>query len=211
MEKYHQLICELTIINPKTILEIGSMDGNDANKLKNYFNLTDSDVWVVEPSSTQQVIIKNTYPNFNLITDAIYSERGQMIFNQVNGPDAGTSSLYDRTDSWYELQGGGLVKRTVNTITGEDLLNIINKPIDICKLDVEGLSYEVLNSFGDKLHQIKSFHLESEHKEVWKGQVLYEKIKEFLISKNYKEIYFEYVAGGRLQSDSVWVLNELIK
>jgi FkbM family methyltransferase len=211
MEKYFQLITDFTSINPRTILEIGSMDGNDANKLKNYFNLNESDVWVVEPSSTQQEIIKNNYPNFNLITDAVYSERGQMTFNQVNGPDAGTSSLYDRTDSWYESQGNGLIRRIVNTITGEDLLNMINKPIDICKLDVEGLTYEVLISFGDKLTQIKSFHLESEHREVWRGQRLYQDTNIFLTSKNYKEIYFEYVAGGSLQSDSIWVLNELIK
>jgi FkbM family methyltransferase len=211
MDKYYQLINDLTIIEPKTILEIGSMDGNDAFKLKTSFNLSDSDVWVVEPSSTQQEIIKNNYPTFNLITEAIYYERGEKMFNQVNGPDAGTSSLYDRTDSWYELQGNGLVKRMVKTITGEDLLNIINKPIEICKLDVEGLTYEVLKSFGDKLTQIKSFHLESEHREVWKGQILYNDIKDFLISKNYKEIYFKYVADGDLQSDSVWVINDLLK
>ena len=34
MVNYYNLITEFTTITPKTILEIGSMDGNDANKLK---------------------------------------------------------------------------------------------------------------------------------------------------------------------------------
>ena len=48
------LIKTKTNISPKTILEIGSMHGHDANTLKNEFNLNDSDVWVVEPNPHQQ-------------------------------------------------------------------------------------------------------------------------------------------------------------
>jgi len=210
LETLYKTITELTSIIPKTILDLGSMDGNDANKLKRFFNLTDNDIWVVEPSSTQQDVIRQNYPNFNLVTEAIYSESGIKKFNQVNGYDAGTSSLYNRVDSWYELQGQGLVKRNVNTITGIDLINRINKPIDICKLDVEGLSYEVLKSFGDSINTIKSFHVECEHKEVWENQYLYNDVSNYLISQNYKQVYFKFVADGDLQSDSIWVLNEFL-
>lgn len=211
MDIFHKLITEETNIEPKIILDIGSMDAEDANKLKVLFNLLDNDVWVVEPSTSQQVIIKNKYPNFNLITEAVYIESGIKEFNQVNGYDAGTSSLYDRVDSWYELQGTGLEKRLVKTITGYELLEIIKKPIDVCKLDVEGLTYEVLNSFGSSLSKIKSIHLECEHKEVWKNQHLYDDVKNFLVSKNYKQIYFKFVSDGDLQSDSIWVLNDYLK
>jgi FkbM family methyltransferase len=210
MEILFKLITEQTNIVPKTILDLGSMDGEDANKLKNLFNLTDNDIWIVEPSTTQHAIIKETYPNFNLVTEAIYTEEGVREFNQVNGPDAGTSSLYDRVDSWYELQGKGLEKRLVNTITGYELLQRINNPIDVCKLDVEGLTYEVLISFGDDLFKIKSFHIECEHKEVWENQRLYDEVKDYLISKNYKQIYFKFVADGDLQSDSIWVLDKYL-
>ena len=211
MVNYYNLITEFTTITPKTILEIGSMDGNDANKLKELFLLNDNDVWVIEPSSTQQDVIKLKYPNFNLITEAIFNEKGVKSFNQINGHDAGTSSLYDRIDSWYELQGKGLVKRMVNTITGYELLTIINKDVEICKLDVEGLTYEVLNSFDDKISNIYSFHIESEHREVWKNQYLYDDVKKLLESNNYKQIYFEYVSGGILQSDSIWILKKFLK
>ena len=211
MEKYFNVIKEFTTIEPKTILEIGSMDGRDADKLKCLFGLRDKDVWVVEPSTTQQTIITSSYPEFNLIKKAIYSQKGVKPFNQVNGADAGTSSLYDRVDSWYELQGNGLVKTLVETITGQDLLEIIGKPIEICKLDVEGLTYEVLQSFSEQLTNIFSFHVEAEHKEVWKNQHLYEEIKRYLESKNYIQVFFEFVADGDLQSDSIWVLNSYMK
>ena len=103
-----------------------------------------------------------------------------------------------------------LKKIKVNTITGLKLLETINKKIELCKLDVEGLSYEVLNSFGDRINDILSFHIECEHREVWKDQKLYLDVKEFMENKNYEQIYFKYVAEGTLQSDSIWVLKHNI-
>ena len=36
-------------------------------------------------------------------------------------------------------------------------------------------------------------------------------LTELLLEKGYIEIYFEYVNGVPLQSDSIWVLNKYIK
>ena len=210
MINYSDLIKTKTNILPKTILEIGSMHGHDANTLKNEFNLNDSDVWVVEPNPYQQDEITKDYPNFNLVKNPIFDKSQEHEFYQVLGYDAGTSSLFNRVDTWYEAQGSGLKKIKVNTITGLELLETINKKIELCKLDVEGLSYEVLNSFGDRINEILSFHIECEHREVWKDQKLYLDVKEFMENKNYEQIYFKYVAEGTLQSDSIWVLKQNI-
>jgi FkbM family methyltransferase len=210
MINYSNLIKTKTNILPKTILEIGSMHGHDANILKNEFNLKDFDVWVVEPNPFQQDKIAKDYPNFNLVKNPIFDKNQEHEFYQVLGDDAGTSSLFDRVDSWYECQGNGLKKIKVNTITGIELLESINKKIELCKLDVEGLSYNVLNSFGDKINDIISFHIECEHKEVWKDQKLYLEVKEFMENKNYEQIYFKYVVEDILQSDSIWVLKQNI-
>ena len=83
--------------------------------------------------------------------------------------------------------------------------------MDVCKIDVEGLTIEVLISFGEDLNKIKSFHLECEHKEVWKDQKLYDDVAKFLINNDYTQIYFHYCSGGTLQSDSIWVLNKYLK
>lgn len=211
MKNYHNNIIEKTTISVKTILEIGSRDGNDANELMNYFNLNGSDVWVVEPNPKQVTIIESSYPKFNLIPNAIFSEETEHDFYQVNNNnpnDVGTSSLINRNDDWYESKTN-IIK--VKTITGKQLLTKINRDIDVCKIDVEGLTIEVLISFGDTLSQIKSFHLECEHKEVWKGQKLYDDVAKFLTDNNYIQIYFNYCPGGTLQSDSIWVLNNYLK
>ncbi len=211
MKTYHNNITEKTTISVKTILEIGSRDGNDANQLMNYFNLNSDDVWVVEPNPKQVTIIESSYPKFNLIPKAIFSEETEHDFYQVdnNNPnDVGTSSLINRNDDWYESKTN-IIK--VKTITGKQLLTKINRDIDVCKIDVEGLTIEVLISFNNTLSQIKSFHLECEHKEVWKGQKLYDDVAKFLTDNNYTQIYFNYCPGGTLQSDSIWVLNNYLK
>jgi FkbM family methyltransferase len=168
-------------------------------------------VWVVEPNPIKINEIRQKYPNFNLIESAISNQEGQHYFNQVVGDSisSGTSSLIDRADDWYEKSNTN--KIIVNTIRGEKLLNIIGGEIDACKVDVEGFTYEVLESFEDTLKNIKSLHIECEHKEVWKNQKLYNEIKEFLIKKNFVEIYFNYTSEHKLQSDSIWVYNQYLK
>jgi FkbM family methyltransferase len=204
MTEYFDLINKLTTINVETILEIGSRDGNDANKLKTLFNVNDSDVWVVEPNPKQILIIKNNYPNFNIISNAIYTSLGTHNFFQVvgNETEVGTSSLIDRNDDWYKNKTNII---EVQTITGIDLLKEIDKNIDICKIDVEGLTYEVLLSFGKEITKIKSFHLECEHKEIWKNQKLYKDVYNLLINLGYHQIYFTYCSNDVIQSDSIWV------
>ena len=50
MNEYYNVIKNKTNILVKNILEIGSRDGNDANSLKNLFQIPNENVWVVEPS-----------------------------------------------------------------------------------------------------------------------------------------------------------------
>jgi FkbM family methyltransferase len=210
MQIYIDKIKEFTTIIPTNILEIGSRDGNDAFYLKNEYDIDDDKVWVVEPNPAQVEVIKNTYPNFNIIPNAVFTENTEHDFYQVIGKpdDVGTSSLINRNDTWYENKSN-IIK--VKTITGKDLLEQIGEEIDLCKLDVEGLTYEVLTSFGGDLEKIKSFHLECEHVEVWESQKLYSDVSDFLLKNNYTQIFFEYCSGGTIQSDSIWVVNTMIK
>lgn len=212
MRELHTALVTKTNIKVKKILEIGSRDGNDANFMKNIFNVNDKNVWVVEPNPIKIMEIKQRYPNFNLIEFAISNEEGEHQFNQVIGDSisSGTSSLIDRADDWYEKSKTN--KIIVNTIKGEKLMGIVGGEIDTCKVDVEGLTFEVLESFEDKLKNIKSLHIECEHREVWKNQKLYNDVKEFLIKKDFVEVYFKYTSEEhKLQSDSIWVYKKYLK
>jgi len=210
MVEYINTIKDRTKIEPKTILEIGSRDGDDANILKNGFNIDETKVWVVEPNPKQQKKIIDKYPNFNLIKEGIFDEEKTLSFNVVNTYDLiGISSLLDRNDRIYDSIDSE--KIIINTILGSTLLNIIGEEIDLCKIDVEGATYEVLTSFGDSISKIKSMHLENEHKEVWVNQKLYDDVRQYLIKRDFIEVYFQYVNNIVLQSDSIWVQKKYLK
>jgi hypothetical protein len=92
----------------------------------------------------------------------------------------------------------------VEAITGEELLAMIEGPIGACKVDVEGATLEVLQSMGNSIHRVQTFHLECEHEEVWVGQALYNQVAAFMIAKGYEQVDFDFVMPG-LQSDSIWI------
>lgn len=210
MEEYKKVIEENTNINPKTILEIGSRDGHDANALKDMFGIDGSKVWIAEPNPDLVIKIKKDYPEFNIIETAISPESEYIEFNCVEDENyTGISSLLDRVDNFYT---NVRTKRiVVKSITGLELMNQINSEIDLCKIDVEGLTYEVIQSFGDKMNLIKSMHIECEHVEIWKSQKLFFDIHKILTDMNFKMEYFKFVAGGEIQSDSIWVNRNYIK
>lgn len=209
MNNYANLVLNQTLIEPKTILEIGSRDGHDAETLRRRFNIDPSNVFIVEPNPNQSEKIKRDYKDFKIINFAIYNSEGKMSFNKVNNQElVGISSLLDRNDNIYNRVESEVIE--VEVITGERLLDIIDVDIDLCKVDVEGVTYEVLESFQN-IARIKSFHLECEHKEIWKNQKLYEEVSALLKEKKYVQIYFEYVNGVPTQSDSIWVLKDFLK
>lgn len=208
MNRYANLILSHTSIKPQTILEIGSRDAEDANFLHRFFKTPDNKVFIIEPNPAQQIIISGKFPDFNLFKVAIYNQEGNLKFNAVNIGDPGVSSLLDRYDNYYHNISKII---EVPTITGKKLLEIINQDIDLCKIDVEGATFEVLESFEEKIDLIKTFHIECEHIPVWKNQKLYPHVKRFLEKNHFKEIYFQYVNNIPQQSDSVWINEKFLK
>jgi len=206
MNTYYNIIKNKTTILPKNLLEIGSRDGEDAKQLSIMFGLKDKNVWIVEPNPKQYLVIKNNFPYFNIIDSAIYNISTQHTFYQKEGDmvEIGTCSLLNRNDNWYN--NANVI--TVNTITGKELLDITSYPIDLCKIDVEGVAYEVLESFGEKIILLKSIYVECEHREIWKNQKLFGDVKKLLTNFNYIEIYRDNI--DNIQSNSIWVLKEFI-
>jgi len=212
MTEYYKILNEKANISPITILEIGSRDGNDAETLRSMFKIDPKNVWVVEPNPIQQNSILGRYPNVNLIKSPIFNEEKTLTFYGVNVSDQtlnGVSSLMDRVDGLYNQINTDKIE--LQTMLGSTLLDIIDNDIDLCKIDVEGASYEVLESFGDKINKIKSLHIECEHRSVWVNQKLYDDVSLFLTKNNFTQVYFKHCAGDTLQSDSIWVQTNFLK
>ncbi|MEQ1515792.1 MAG: FkbM family methyltransferase [Usitatibacteraceae bacterium] len=190
------------------MLEIGSRDGDNAMTLAQAFDIPLANVHAVECNPKAITLIKTKWPGINIHTHAIFNRNGEKTFFSID-PDehglvtAGQSSLIDRVDKKYDQYA---TKVTVNCMTGRRFLESLDiDGFDLCKIDVEGASYEVLESFEDKLKQIKSLHVECEHREVWEGQRTYEYCAHLLLNNGFKQVFF--LCHESLQSDSVWVQN----
>lgn len=212
MSAYIQEIDKINI-QPQTVLEIGSRDANHAEALRLNYNIDSSNVYVVEPNPKQHGRIALKYPKINLIDKAISDKPGKLDFYQINsGHDKwdGASSLLNRPEI-YSQQFSNTEVIQVECITGQQLLKQINKEIDICKIDVEGLSYEVLISFGKDISKIKTLHIETEQREVWEGQKLDGDIKVYLESMGFVKVYNKIILTryGE-QYDQVWIQSSLI-
>jgi hypothetical protein len=111
------------------------------------------------------------------------------------------SSVLERIDAWSRNLRYQPVH--VDAITGKSLLARIRKPVDMCIIDVEGLSYEVIASFEEDLPNIKSLMAECEHEEIFKGQRLFDDVSALLIENGFRQMAFKYSYSN--QSDSVWI------
>lgn len=78
--------------------------------------------------------------------------------------------------------------------------------IDILKIDVEGLSFEVIQSFGEKIKKVKVIHIENEHIPVWIGQKVYSDVEKILIES---EFILLSIKSAWPQTDSVWIRRDL--
>lgn len=201
-----RIVQSLGTFEVKTIMEIGSMDGKDANTLSEFFET--KDVYIIEAHPTFSKQINERYPYFMVSNIAASNENGKFIFNSVTSDSVnlGMSSLLKREEDYpsYDIVYEPL---EVTCLRMDDYCGIMNiDAVDLLKIDVEGFSYEVLEGFGDTLDIVKCIHVECEHEPVWKGQKLYPDVERLLIEKGFIPVSMRI---GFPQSDSVWVRKEL--
>lgn len=215
MEKFYKTYLEEFGAKPTSIVEIGSRDGHDSEKLRNMAELPSESVYIAEAHPDCAAYIRSTYPKVNLYNVAVFNKSGILDFNAIDYslPQSyvGTSSLLKRDISIVEEKYQSLVKSQEDRwvkiigITGEMMLQLIDRPmIDMMKIDVEGATYEVLKSFGDNLRLIKLIHVESEFIPVWKDQHLFNDVADLLTYYGFKQLYLDNPWPD--QNDTVWKL-----
>lgn len=155
--------------NP-VIYETGSRDGNDGVELYNRIRGTEKtcivnkNIVLFECNPPQIEVIKKTYPEATLITDAISDKKGTVDFLQIHGDKnmIGSSTMNTgRNDNWIKETSTIKVKtRRLDDIIEQ--LGHQDTEIDIMKIDIEGFTAEALRSLGKYLRNVKVFHLETE-------------------------------------------------
>lgn len=210
MLNYINNVKEKTKISFKnSILEVGSLSGDDAAILANHSNIPSERVIIIEPHPISYSNICKSFPKFSTFNLAFSNSKGiKKFFALKNHP--GVSSLLDRVDDFYTKEAKDIIP--VECTTGESFLvenNFEDTIFDLCKIDVEGLTYEVLEGFGDKIFNILSMHIECEHHQVWLDQKVTREVSEYLSSKGYVNILEENNTDK--QVDQIWVLKSYLK
>lgn len=185
------------------IWEVGSRDGNDAVELARRIYSSDkkwfwnyAEITALECNPDQVKIIKKNWPEIEVIEIAASNQKGSAPFMVYEGDEGavGSSSLNLR---WKEddLHGHEIV---VNTDRLDNLIG--DQKIDIMKIDVEGFSLEVIEGLGDKIKQVKVFHIETEK---WTESNI--KMKPIMINHGFTLVDETEQYGG--MPDQVWVRN----
>jgi FkbM family methyltransferase len=206
------LITETSNISPTNVFEIGASNGADAAHLQKSFGVEPSNVYCFEANPTNYQVLCNNFPDFNNFHVAISDFTGKQTF-QLHQPAADISSFKKRV-SHYVYQGNysdNYVEIELDTYRMDDfILNHKIDTIDICKIDVEGCSFEVLLGFGKMLKIVKSIHIEGELIQLYENQKLFDDFKVLLENAEFTMVdYCEF--DGATQCDSVWIKNEFLK
>lgn len=188
-------------VDKPVVWEVGSRDGRDGVELaeriyngKPEWFWSNATVVLFEPNPVQASIIRNEYPEAILYEVAASNTKGSAPFMVYHGDEGaiGSSSL-DLNWKENDLPGHSIVVET------DRLDNIIeDEEIDIMKIDVEGHSLEVLEGLGDKIHQIKVLHIETE---TWTNSD--KAVKEFMTTKGFTLVDEAEQYSG--MPDQVWV------
>lgn len=211
MQVYAELVEEFCLHKPLNIFEIGANYAQDSEFLRKSFEIDVKNVYVFEPHPQIYIELKKLY-SFNAYQLAVSNENGLANFNAIDienneYANSGISSLREGLTT----NKNNFINVEVQTIRMEDFIRKNNiQQIDFLKIDVEGMNYEVLEGFADKLSIVKVIQTEGEYKQYWKGQKTYQDMHDLLASKNFKLVYFKLSNDG-IQSDSLWIQEKYLK
>jgi FkbM family methyltransferase len=196
------------------VIDIGTRDGNDAHYL--YKELQGTKVIAVDANPKCYEIVKTNYPWMYAYQCAITDADGEITFNQVitdNMEVLGTSSIFSKATSidppasYFE---GKTREITVPTSRLDTLLVKTGDMgvIDVVKVDTEGYSWQVLQGFGDRIKDVRLFHLETESVQLHPEHVTSEKIAEFMRSNGFVLVDTSHEWGDKME-DQIWVNPDL--
>ena len=83
--------------------------------------------------------------------------------------------------------------------------------MDFIKIDVEGATFEILESMGPLLESVKIMHIETESYEFFKGQKLHNTVSDYLTERGFTMVdKTDALIAGHHQHDSVWLNNKYL-
>lgn len=185
------------------IIEIGSLNGADSLFFKETFPM--ANVYCIEGLPENYETYLKGLSEITPINVVVSDYDGEIMFHVKN--INGIHSIFNRGDM-YGTKTLTLKCKTIKSICDE--YNITN--IDMVKIDVEGATYQVLKSMGDKLSDIKIMHIETESFPFFERQILHDSVVDFLNQNNFIMVDMSSVTiVSGMQHDSVWVNKKFLQ
>jgi len=208
LDRVSNLIAEFTGEVPGNIFEVGANFAQDAAYLARKWHLTPDNVVVFESHPEISGKVRNHY-DFQVVPKAVAIVNSVMEFNAVklgSTLNTGISSLLQHSVN----------DQTENEIVEVEVIRLdsfaeINgwKRIDFLKIDVEGMTFEVLEGLGDFLENVRYIQIETELIPVWKGQRTQQQVYQLLEENRFQLIEHLTQMDG-VQADSLWIRQDLV-
>lgn len=188
------------------IVDVGTRDGDDAYYLLS--KLGGSRAIAIDANPVAAGLTQSRYPWMDVVNTAVSDTEGNAEFYQVNSNDIevmGTSSFIDKSYStavspeFYK----GIVGTITVPVTRMDKI-LPEGEVDVVKVDTEGYTWQVLQGFGDRLKDVKLFHLETEPNKLSPEHVTTKEITSFMEEQGFYLADVSYEWGPHIQ-DQVWV------
>ena len=188
------------------IMDIGTRDGDDAAFLQE--KLEAQNIYAVDARLEACDLTKQKYPHFN-VRHACISDNDQSLvdFHRVISEDkdySGSSSIYNEKLMRPEYPHEKVSMRTMTMKKLLRLFHIENEVIDIIKVDIEGFTYQLLVGLGEKIKNVKLFHLETEK---WHTHAEHKnnlQVSDYMLDQGFVLESVQYEWGPDIE-DQIWI------
>lgn len=193
------------------VFDIGTRDGDDAYYISRALKSTTVYAIDANPKAAEKTLL--VYPWMKVLQCAIADFDGETTFQQVTSGDAnmdGCSSLYANkiVNEPQFKDVSSLIPVTVkraDTLLQEE--NIFSA-IDVVKVDTEGFTWQVLQGFGERLKDVKLFHLETEAEPTHRLHKNNKEVAAFMEEQGFVLVDLSYEGSmglGKGIEDQIWV------
>lgn len=170
-----------TLNRPLVFVDVGAEGGLQEKWLP---HMADLEIVFVEPSHHAAGVLRQCWPQARVIEVALLDQPGQRSLNvtRLRGCTSLLEPDLEVLKRWTIAPAFDVIDRVDVRCDRYDQLYATGAvPLpDILKIDVQGVEYEVLEGFGDLLHDVVAIELEAQFYSVYKGQKLLNEIVAYL-------------------------------
>lgn len=120
---------------------------------------------------------ENQLENVTLVQAAVAPKSGQIILQEPTGEGAWTSGAGIIPGGWKGIQTNQKV-----TVAAVGIQEILSEPVDLLKMDIEGMEYEVVRNMGPKIRNVKMMVIEVHPRKEHRA----EEIKKILLQNGFE-------------------------